>query len=249
MSITKILISQPQPASGKSPYFDIASRYGAEATFRAFIDVVSISSREFRDQKVNILDHSAVVFTSRKAMEAFFQICEELRVSIPDDMKYFCMNEQIANYLQKFIVYRKRKVFYTEGGRQADLIALMQKHNKEDYFLPVAEEHKNDLIDLLTAKKLTFTKAVMYRTVSKMFSPEELAEKFDMILFFSPAGVTSLFANYPEFVQGDIRIGGFGPATCQAIEQAGLRLDLSAPTEGAPSMAMALEQYLQRNNA
>ena len=248
MSIKKILISQPQPESGKSPYYDIAARYGAEATFRAFIEVESVTAREFRNQKVNILDHSAIIFTSRIAMEHFFKLSEELRVAIPDDMKYFCINEQVANYLQKFVVYRKRKVFYPEAGGQGELVAIMQKHNKETYFLPMAEDHKNDLLDLLTAKKLLFNKAIMYRTVSKKFTSEEKKEKYDMIIFFSPAGVTSLLANHEGYEQGKTLIGGFGPATCQAIEQAGLRLDLSAPTASAPSMAMALEQYLKENN-
>ena len=248
MSIKKILISQPKPESGKSPYFDIAARHDAEATFRPFIVVESVSSREFRDQKVNILDHTAIVFTSRIAMEHFFKLAEELRVSLSEDMKYFCINEQVANYLQKFIVYRKRKVFYPEAGGQAELVAIMQKHNKEVYFLPMAEDHKNDLIDLLESKKLQFAKAIMYRTVSKKFTDQEKKEEYDMIIFFSPAGVTSLLANHEDYEQGKVLIGGFGPATCQAIEQAGLRLDLSAPSPGAPSMAMALDQYLQKNN-
>lgn len=248
MSIKKILISQPQPESGKSPYYDIAARYGAEATFRAFIEVESVTAREFRNQKVNILDHTAIVFTSRKAMEHFFQLSEELRVTMPDDMKYFCINEQVANYLQKFVVYRKRKVFYPDAGGQNELVAIMQKHNKETYFLPMAEDHKNDLIDLLSAKKLQFAKAIMYRTVSKKFTAAEKKEKYDMIIFFSPAGVSSLLTNHEGYKQGKTLIGGFGPATCQAIEQAGLRLDLSAPSAGAPSMAMALEQYLKENN-
>ena len=177
MSIKTILISQPRPESGKSPYYDIAARYGAEATFRAFIEVESVTPREFRNQKVNILDHTAIVFTSRKAMEHFFQLSEELRVTIPEDMKYFCINEQVANYLQKFIVYRKRKVFYPEAGGQPELVAIMQKHSKEVYFLPMAEDHKNDLIDLLTEKKLQFAKAVMYRTVSTKFTAAEKNEK------------------------------------------------------------------------
>ena len=248
MSIKKILISQPKPESGKSPYFDIAARHDAEATFRPFIVVESVSSREFRDQKVNILDHTAIVFTSRIAMEHFFKLAEELRVSLSEEMKYFCINEQVANYLQKFIVYRKRKVFYPEAGGQAELVAIMQKHSKELYFLPMAEDHKNDLIDLLTSKKLQFAKAIMYRTVSKKFTAAEKKEKYDMIIFFSPAGVASLLANHSDYKQGKVLIGGFGPATCQAIEQAGLRLDLSAPTDGAPSMAMALEQYLKEKN-
>lgn len=248
MSIKKILISQPQPESGKSPYFDIAARYDATATFRAFIEVESVTPREFRNQKVNILDHTAIVFTSRKAMEHFFQLSEELRVTMPDDMKYFCINEQVANYLQKFIVYRKRKVFFPEPGGQAELVSLMAKHNKELYFLPMAEDHKKDLLEQLEAKKLQFVPAIMYRTVSAEFTEKEKKEKYDMIIFFSPAGVTSLLHNHPDFAQGKLLIAAFGPATCKAVEQAGLRLDLAAPSPTAPSMAMALEKYLEQKN-
>ena len=201
MSIKKILITQPKPESGKSPYYDIASRYGAVATFRAFIEVESVTTREFRNQRVNILDHTANVFTSRKAMEHFFGLSEELRVSIPDDMKYFCINDHVANYLQKFVVYRKRKVFFPEQGGQVELVNLMGKHNKETFFLPMAEDHKNDLIEQLTAKKLLFSHAVMYRTISAEFSVAEKKEKYDMMIFFSPAGVTSLLHNHPHLAQ------------------------------------------------
>lgn len=248
MSIKKILITQPKPESGKSPYYDIASRYGAVATFRAFIEVESVTTREFRNQRVNILDHTAIVFTSRKAMEHFFGLSEELRVSIPDDMKYFCINDHVANYLQKFVVYRKRKVFFPEQGGQVELVNLMSKHNKETFFLPMAEDHKNDLIEQLTAKKLLFSHAVMYRTISAEFSVAEKKEKYDMMIFFSPAGVTSLLHNHPDFKQGKLQIAAFGPATCSAVEQAGLRLDLAAPTPTATSMAMALDTYLEQQN-
>ena len=248
MSIKKILITQPKPESGKSPYYDIASRYGAVATFRAFIEVESVTTREFRNQRVNILDHTAIVFTSRKAMEHFFGLSEELRVSIPDDMKYFCINDHVANYLQKFVVYRKRKVFFPEQGGQAELVNLMSKHNKETFFLPMAEDHKNDLIEQLTAKKLLFSHAVMYRTISAEFSVAEKKEKYDMMIFFSPAGVTSLLHIHPDFKQGKLQIAAFGPATCSAVEQAGLRLDLAAPTPTATSMAMALDTYLEQQN-
>ena len=248
MSIKKILITQPKPESGKSPYYDIASRYGAVATFRAFIEVESVTTREFRNQRVTILDHTAIVFNSRKAMDHFFGLSEELRVSIPDDMKYFCINDHVANYLQKFVVYRKRKVFFPEQGGQAELVNLMGKHNKETFFLPMAEDHKNDLIEQLTAKKLLFSHAVMYRTISAEFSVAEKKEKYDMMIFFSPAGVTSLLHNHPDFKQGKLQIAAFGPATCSAVEQAGLRLDLAAPTPTATSMAMALDTYLEQQN-
>lgn len=243
----KILISQPQPESGKSPYYDIAKKYGVEVTFRPFIQVESVTAREFRDQKINILDHTAVIFTTRKAMEHFFQLSEEMRVAIPEDMKYFCLSEQVANYLQKFIVYRKRKVFFpSTGTTNTDLVTLIHKHNKEKYFLPLPEEHKNDLIDLLTSKKITFCKGIMFRTVPCLFTEEERREQYDMMIFFSPIGVQSLQENYPHVKQTDVKLGAFGPQTAKAIEEAGFRLDLAAPTAEAPSMVTALEQYLGR---
>ncbi len=247
MSIKKILISQPQPETGKSPYYDIASKHGAEATFRSFIAIEGLSTREFRDQKINILDHTAIIFTTRKAMEHFFQLSAELRVSMPDTMKYFCISEQIANYLQKFIVYRKRKVFYPTTGNLEGLIALIYKHSKEKYFIPAPEEHKTDIQDMLTAKKIAHSTGIMFRTVARAFTDEEKQEPFDMYIFFTPIGVASLQSNFPDFVQGDIKIGAYGPATAKAIEEAGLRLDL-APSPEAPSMAQALDLYLTKAN-
>lgn len=245
MSVKKILISQPQPKNGKSPYFDIAAKHDVQITFRPFIKVESLTPREFRNQKVNILEHTAIVFTARKAMEHFFQLCEELRITMPESMKYFCINEQVANYLQKFVVYRKRKVFFPPTGNSVQALAtLIYKHNKESYFLPMAEEHKNDLIDLLTLKKIQFSTGIMYRTVSDTFTEEEKQEVYDMMIFFSPVGVASLLQNFPGFEQGDIKLAAFGPLTAQAIEEAGFRLDLSAPTPEAPSMAMALDSFL-----
>ncbi|MDO4691392.1 MAG: uroporphyrinogen-III synthase [Porphyromonadaceae bacterium] len=248
MAIKKILISQPQPESGKSPYYDIAAKFGAEITFRPFIQVESLSTREFRNQKINILERSAVIFTTRKAMEHFFQLSEELRLTMPETMKYFCISEQVANYLQKFIVYRKRKVFFPPTGTIDALVTLIHKHNKETYFLPLPEEHKNDLIDMLTAKKINFSKGIMFRTVPCTFTEEERAEQYDMMIFFSPVGVASLQQNYPQIKQTEVRIGAFGPQTAKAVEEAGFRLDLSAPTSAAPSMVMALEQYLAKEN-
>lgn len=248
MAIKKILISQPQPESGKSPYYDIANRFGAEITFRPFIQVESLSTREFRDQKINILEHTAVIFTTRKAMEHFFQLSEELRLTMPETMKYFCISEQVANYLQKFIVYRKRKVFFPTTGTMDALVTLIYKHNKEAYFLPLPEEHKNDLIDMLTAKKIKFSKGIMFRTVPSAFTEEERREHYDMMIFFSPVGVASLQQNYPQIKDTEVRIGAFGPQTAKSVEESGFRLDLSAPTPEAPSMVMALEQYLAQEN-
>ena len=173
LNIKKLLVSQPKPASEKSPYFDIAEKYGVEIDFRPFIKVEPLSSKEFRQQKISILDHTAVVFTARTAIDHFFHLCEELRVAIPETMKYFCMTEAIAVYLQKYIVYRKRKIFFGQTGKLDDLVTVIGKHAKEKYLVPVSDVHKDDLLTMLEAKKISFTKAVMYRTVSNDFSKDE----------------------------------------------------------------------------
>lgn len=248
MSIKKILISQPKPETGKSPYYDVAAKYGAEVTFRSFINIEQVSQREFRDQKINILDHTAIIFTTRKAMEHFFGLAQEMRITIPEDMKYFCLSEQIANYLQKFTVYRKRKIFYpTVGNNQEALVALIYKHSKEKYFIPAPEEHKRDLQDLLSVKKIQHTTGIMFRTVPSVLSEEERRERYDMYIFFTPIGVTALKTNFPDFEQGDIKIGAFGKGTATAVEAQGYRLDLSAPTPQFTSMAQALEHFLEQN--
>lgn len=246
MSIKKILISQPQPETGKSPYYDVAAKYGAEVTFRSFITIEQVSQREFRDQKINILEHTAVIFTTRKAMEHFFGLAQEMRMTIPEDMKYFCLSEQVANYLQKFTVYRKRKVFFPAvGNNQEALVALIYKHSKEKYFIPVPEEHKRDLQNMLDLKKIKYSTGVMFRTIPTVLSEEERREMFDMYVFFTPLGVSALKANYPDLEQGDIRIAALGTGTAKAVEENGYRLDLSAPTAEFRSMAQALEHYLE----
>ncbi len=244
MNIKKILISQPEP-TGRSPYHDVAARHGVEVTFRSFIKIEGLTTREFRDQRINILDHTAIIFTTRKAMEHFFELSKELRVAMPDTMKYFCISEQVALYLQKFITYRKRKVFFPESGNLEGLAALIYKHAKEKYFIPAPEEHKTDLQALLDAKKVFHSTGIMFRTVPAELTAEERAESFDMYIFFTPIGVTSLKRNYPDFEQGDIRIAAHGPATARAVEDSGLRLDL-IPTSETPSMVLALDEYLAR---
>lgn len=245
LSIKKVLISQPRPTTEKSPYFDIAEKYGVEIDFRPFIKVEPLNSKEFRLQKVSILDHSAVIFTARTAIDHFFQLCEELRVTIPETMKYFCVTEAIAVYLQKYIVYRKRKIFFGQTGKVDDLVTVVAKHAKEKYFIPVSDVHKDDLMILLEAKKISFTKAVMYRTVSNDFDKGEVFD-YDMLVFFSPSGITSLLKNFPGFQQENIKIGCFGPTTAKAVKDAGLRLDVEAPSPEAPSMTAALELYLKK---
>lgn len=249
MKIKKILVSQPKPTSDKSPYFDIAARHGVEMVFRPFIKVEGLSAREFRQQKINITDFSAVIFTARTAIDHFFRLCEEMRLTIPDTMKYFCTTESIALYLQKYIVYRKRKIFHGETGKLADMLPLLTKHNKETFLYAVSDVHKNDTnAEMLDKAKINYTKAVMYRTVSNDFTPDEPFD-YDMLLFFSPAGIDSLLKNFPDFQQGDIQVGCFGASTAKAIEEVGLRLDLSAPSPKAPSITAALDLFLKEKNA
>jgi uroporphyrinogen-III synthase len=245
LSIKKLLVSQPKPASDKSPYFDIAEKYGMEIDFRPFIKVEPLTAKEFRQQRISITDYTAVVFTARTAIDHFFRLCEDLRVNIPETMKYFCMTETIAVYLQKYIIYRKRKVFYGQSGKPEDLVAVIAKHAKEKYLIPVSDIHKDDLMVLLSTKKINYRTAVMYRTVSNEFSKDEKFD-YDMLVFFSPSGISSLLKNFPDFRQEDIKIGCFGSSTAKAAVDAGLRLDVKAPTSEAPSMAAALELYLKR---
>lgn len=247
MKIKKVLVSQPKPTSEKSPYFDIAEKYGVKIDFRPFIKVESLSAKEFRQQKVSILDHTAIVFTSRHAIDHFFNLCVELRVTIPETMKYFCTSETIALYIQKYVQYRKRKVFFGATGKFADLVPLMVKHNTEKYFVPMSDVHNDEVKDLLDKNKIQHTEAVMYRTVSNDFKPEEMSD-YDMLVFFSPAGIQSLMKNFPGFEQKDIAIGCFGPTTANAIKEAGLRLDLEAPSAAAPSMPAALDLFIGEQN-
>ncbi|MDR1602661.1 MAG: uroporphyrinogen-III synthase [Tannerella sp.] len=247
MSIKKLLVSQPKPASEKSPYFFIAEKYGVEIDFRPFIKVEPLTAKEFRQQRISILDYTAIVFTARTAIDHFFHLCGEMRVSIPETMKYFCMTDSIAVYLQKYIIYRKRKIFYGQTGKPEDLVAVIAKHSKEKYLIPMSDVHKDDLINLLNTKKIHYKTTVMYRTVSTEFSKDEKFD-YDMLLFFSPAGISSLLKNFPDFRQEDIKIGCFGPSTAKAALEAGLRLDVEAPTPEAPSMTAALELYLKRES-
>jgi len=247
LKIKKVLVSQPKPASDKSPYYDIAEKYGVEIEFRPFIKVESLSAKEFRQQKVSILDHTAIVFTSRHAIDHFFNLCTELRVTIPETMKYFCTSEQIALYIQKYVQYRKRKVFFGATGKFNDLLPSIVKHNSEKYFVPLSDVHNDEIKEALDAKKIQHTEAVMYRTVSTDIANGEKFD-YDMLLFFSPAGITSLMKNFPNFEQNEIAIGCFGPATAKAVKDAGLRLDLEAPTVEAPSMTAALDKFIGEHN-
>jgi uroporphyrinogen-III synthase len=243
--IKKILVSQPKPTSEKSPYFDIATKFDVELVFRPFIKVEGMSAKEFRTQKVNILDYTAVIFTSRHAIDHFFTLAKELRINIPEDMKYFCVTETIALYIQKYVQYRKRKVFFGSTGRIDDLLPTMVKHKTEKYLVPMSDVHNDSISKLLDSKKLNHCECVMYKTVSNDFTPEEVENfDYDMLIFFSPSGIEALTKNFPEFNQGEIAIATFGPATAKAAKEAGLRLDIEAPNEKYPSMTGALQHYL-----
>ena len=243
--IKKILVSQPKPSSEKSPYYDIASKFGVELVFRPFIKVEGITAKEFRAQKVAILDYTAVVFTSRHAIDNYFTLAKEMRITIPEDMKYFCVTETISLYIQKYVQYRKRKVFFGTTGKIDDLIPTMVRHKQEKYLVPMSDVHNDSVTNMLNAKKLQHRECVMYRTVSNDFTPEEVKTfDYDMLVFFSPSGIESLTKNFPNFNQGEIAIATFGPTTAKAAKDAGLRVDLEAPSEKYPSMTGALNHYL-----
>jgi uroporphyrinogen-III synthase len=246
LKVKSIIVSQPDPNTAKSPYFELAEKYGLKIDFRPFIQVEGVPAKEFRNSRIYILDHTAVIFTSRTAIDHFFRISQELRLTIPDTMKYFCISEATAFYLQKYIVYRKRKIFYADG-RFSDLINVMKKHRDENFLVPLSDIHKQEIPELLDAEGYKYTKAILYRTVSSDLS--DMKEiNYDILVFFSPSGIKSLFQNFPNFVQNDIKIACFGPTTAKAVRDAGLRLDIEAPTAQAPSMTMALEQFIKKNN-
>lgn len=245
MKVKKVLVSQPKPSSEKSPYYEIAEKYGVQIEFRPFIKVEGLTAKEFRQSKISIPDFTAIIFTARTAIDHFFRLCEEMRVNIPDTMKYFCTTESIALYLQKYIVYRKRKIFHGNNGKLDDLLPFILKHSKEKFLYAISDVNKEDS-NILDKHNINYTKAVMYRTVSNDFGPDEPFD-YDMLLFFSPSGIASLLKNFPEFKQDDIRIGCFGSTTAQAVRDAGLRLDMEAPSVKAPSMTAALDLYLKEN--
>lgn len=248
MSIKKILVSQPKPATDKSPYFDLAQKFGVEIVFRPFIKVEGLSAKEFRQSRINLSDFGSVLFTSKTAIDNYFRLCEESRFAIPDTMKYFCLTESIALYLQKYIVYRKRKIFFGLSGKMDDpqLAAAMAKHYKEKMLFPVSDVHTDKYQDVLDQTRITYEKAVMYRTVSNDFGPDEPFD-YDVLLFFSPEGIKSLTKNFPDFSTRfpDVSIGVFGPAAAKAAEAAGYNVAIKAPTPECPSMTAALEHFLR----
>lgn len=244
MKIKTILVSLPQPSDPeKSPYNDLAKKFNVTVVFRKFIKVEGITAKEFRKERINILDYSAVIFTSRNAVDHFFRICKEMRTEVPDAMKYFSISESTAYYLQKYVQYRKRKVFHSKENF-ANLVELIKKHKTEKFLLPCSDIHKPEISNMLEENKVQFKKAVIYRTLASDLSDLKIQD-YDMLVFFSPAGIKSLFKNFPKFKQNNTVIGAFGPSTAKAIIDAGLKLNVSAPSSTAPSMTMAIENYLQ----
>ena len=246
MKVSKILVSQPRPATEKSPYFSIAEKHNVQIDFCSFIKVEGITTKEFRQQKVSILDHTAIVFLSRHAIDHFFTLCKELRVTIPDDMKYFCLSETVSLYIQKYVQYRKRKVFFGNGHIQ-DLDPIFAKHKTEKYFVPSSNVHNDELNVLFDKYGIQHSQAEMYRTVSTEIAPEYI-KSFDMLIFFSPHGIDSLKKNVPDYEQGEQLIACFGNVTAEYIKEHGLRLDLEAPSAAATNMPAALDVYLTANN-
>lgn len=245
MKVKSILVSQPKPATPKSPYFDLAEKYKLKIDFRPFIQVDPIGAQEFRQARIGLLEHSAVIFTSRNAVDHFFRIADEMRVNVPESMKYFCVSESTAYYLQKYVVYRKRKIFH---GKQKfeDLLDVIKKHKGETFLFPCSDIHNDRVTAKLEDLGVKFSKAILYRTVAADLSDLEDVY-YDMLVFFSPSGIESLFKNFPDFKQKDTRIAAFGPTTRKAVEDNNLRMDLFAPQPKTPSMSMAIEQYILNN--
>ncbi len=245
MKVTKILISQPAPQNA-NPYADIIAKHGVTVDFNPFFRVEPLTAKEFRAQKVNILDFTAIVFTARTTIDAFFRLCEELRVTVPETMKYFCSSEAIALYLQKHIVYRKRKIFFGNGTTASILDSIGQKHKDENFLLATADTNKADLHKLFVKTKLKHESAVFIKTINSDLSQLDL-HKYHMVVFYSPSDVTSLQENYPEFEQKDLMFATFGPATAKAMKTAKLNTTIVAPTPEAPSIAKALALYLEKD--
>lgn len=246
-TVNKVLISQPKPESDKSPYFDLARKYNVELVFHPFIKLEAIVAREFRKQKIDIAQYSAVIFTSRNAIDHFFRMCDEMKITVGQDTKYFCITEAVALYLQKFILYRKRKVFYGADGTNKSLFDVINKHKENEAFLYVCSENQqdNEIVNWLKSHNCEFQLAFMYRTVSNDIKPVMPTENsFDVICFFTPSGIKSLYDNFPAFRQNGMYIGTFGGNTSKAAEDAGLSLNIKAPAPQSPSMVAALDKFL-----
>ncbi len=244
--VKRILISQPKPESEKSPYYELERKYHVQLVFHPFIKLDAIAAKEFRKQKIDIVNYTAVIFTSRNAIDHFFRMCDEVKITVAQDTKYFCITEAVALYLQKFILYRKRKVFYGANGSNKSMFDVINKHKENERFLYVCSENQqdNEIVNWLKNNKCEFQMGFMYRTISNDITSVIGKNEFDIICFFTPSGVKSLFDNFPKFKQNGTLVGAFGTNTSKAIEEAGLKLDIKAPEPQSPSMIAALDRYL-----
>ena len=246
MSVRKILISQQQPKTA-SPYDSIAEKFGAQVDFHQFFKIEPLTSREFRTQRINILDHTAIVFSARTTIDAFFQLCEELRVKVPETMKYFCTTEAVANYLQKHIVYRKRKIFFGDGTPDSIIGLIGTKHKGENFLIATADTSGKDAVTkIFETQKYAFETAAFVKPVSQDIKGLDL-HSYDLVVLFNPADVHSLYENHPDFTQGDLKFISYGRSVVKAMEEAGLNIEISAPSPEVPSVAKAIEIYLTNN--
>jgi len=244
--IKSIIISQPKPESEKSPYFDLAKKHGLKLDFRPFIEIRPINSKEFRQQKISILEYTAIILNSRNSVDHFFRICAELKIEISPELKYFCVNESIANYLAKYIQVRKRKVFVGRGT-ETELFPLFKSHAGEKYLFPCSDWRKQDIERYMKKSKIHYKEALIYKIASSDLS--DLSDvNYDIIVFFSPADVRSLFENFPKFKQNITRIAAFGSTTIKAVGDATLAVNIQAPTAEFPSMVMALDKFIENHN-
>lgn len=242
--VNTVLITQPRPDSDKSPYYELARKFNLNLEFHPFILVEGLSGKDFRKQRVDIAEYTAIVLTSRNAVDHFFRICEELKVKVSQDMKYFCITEAVALYLQKFILYRKRKVFFSADGSTQGLLDVIGKHKVEKYIVPTADNGKNDIHQYLAKHTITFAEVTLFHTVANNIEQVMKKGSYDMIVFFSPFSVQTLFSHDPQFQQNGTVIGAFGPTTAKAVEDSGMKLEVKAPAPNAPSMVSALERFL-----
>lgn len=244
--VKSILVTLPKPENDKSPYYDLAKKYNLKIDFRSFIHVEGVPAKDFRKDKVNLADYTAVVFTSRNAVDHFFRICEEMRHEVSVDLKYFCNSESTALYLQKYIQYRKRKIFFGKATA-ADLVEVMKKHASEKFLYPCSDVATEDTMNFLQKNGYDVTPAVLFKTVVSDLS--DLREVFyDVIAFFSPSSIQSLYTNFPDFQQNNTRLAAFGANTQKAILDNGLIVDIEAPSKESPSMIMAIENYIKKTN-
>ncbi|HNQ27357.1 MAG TPA: uroporphyrinogen-III synthase [Aquaticitalea sp.] len=246
MKVKTILVSQPEPKIENSPYFDLEEKLKVKIDFRPFIHVEGVSAKDIRQQKVDLANYTAIILTSRNSVDHYFRVAEEMRFKVPDTMKYFCQSEAVAFYLQKYVVYRKRKIYVGKRSFE-DLLPLIKKYKDESFLLPTTDKLKDEVPKILDSLNVKWKEAVFYKTVISDLS--DLADVYyDILVFFSPSGIESLFHNFPDFKQNNTRIAAFGSTTCKAVEEHGLRCDIPAPTPETPSMTMALEKYIEKAN-